>query len=42
MGKVRDTLLLGGRKSIVSLECSRASPPRPSGKSRVKVKTLEW
>jgi hypothetical protein len=41
-GNLRDTLLWGWRNSIVSLEFSYTSPARPSDKSRVKVKTLEW
>jgi hypothetical protein len=40
-GEVKDTLLRGGRKSIVCEKGSQASPARPSGKSRVKVKALE-
>jgi hypothetical protein len=31
----------GGWESIVLLEGSQASPPRPSDKDSVKVKTLE-
>jgi hypothetical protein len=33
MGEVRDTLLREGRKSIVLLQGSQASPARPSDKS---------
>lgn len=39
----RGTLLWGRRKSIILLENSQAPPPpRPSDKSREKVKTLGW
>jgi hypothetical protein len=41
MRKVRETLMWGGRKSIILLEGCQASPARPS-ESRVKVKTIEW
>jgi hypothetical protein len=37
---VRDTLILGGEKSINLLEGSQAMPARPSDKNNVKVKTL--
>jgi hypothetical protein len=41
---VSDTLLLGGGgvKSILLLDGSQAMPARPSGKDRMKVKTLRW
>jgi hypothetical protein len=39
---MRDTLLWGGRKSIVLLEGFQASPSRRSDKNSVKVKTLGW
>jgi hypothetical protein len=39
---MRDTLMWGGRKSIVLLESSQASPSRLSDKGSVKVKTLGW
>jgi hypothetical protein len=42
MGEVKGTLLWGGRKSIILLEGSQASPACPSDKSSMKVKTLEW
>jgi hypothetical protein len=42
MGKERNTLLWGGRKSIVLLKGSQASRAHPSDKSRLKVKMLEW
>jgi hypothetical protein len=41
MGEVRD-ILLRGRKNIISLESSQASPACPYCKSGVKVKMLEW
>jgi hypothetical protein len=31
-----------GRKSVISLEGSQASPARPADKGTVKVKTLGW
>jgi hypothetical protein len=40
MGEVTETLLSGGRNSIVLLEGFQASPSRPSDKSRVKVEAL--
>jgi hypothetical protein len=42
MGKVRDTLLRGRRKSIVMLEGSQASLTCPSDKSKVILKKIEW
>jgi hypothetical protein len=42
MGEVRDTLLRGGRKSIILLRNSKASPSRPSDEGSVEVKTLRW
>jgi hypothetical protein len=41
MGEGTATLSWGGRKSIV-LSGFVASPSRPSDKSRVDMKTLEW
>jgi hypothetical protein len=48
VGEVKVTLLgrwwgggRGWRKSAISLEGSKASPARPSDKSRVEAKTLE-
>jgi hypothetical protein len=40
MGKVRGTLLWGGRKSIILLDGSQASPVRLFDTNRVKMKTL--
>jgi hypothetical protein len=42
MGKRNETLLWGRRKIVVLLAGSQALPARPSDKSRLKVKTLEW
>jgi hypothetical protein len=39
---VTDALQRGGRKSLVLLESSQASPARLVDKSNVKVKTFEW
>jgi hypothetical protein len=38
---VRDSSIWGGRKNITFLESSQASPARPSGGSRIKVKVYE-
>jgi hypothetical protein len=40
MGEMKDSLLRGGRKGIILLEGSQASPVRPTDKSSVKVKML--
>jgi hypothetical protein len=40
MGKVRDTLLWGGRNSIILLEGSQVPPVHPSDWGSVKVKML--
>jgi hypothetical protein len=37
---VRDFIFRGGRKNIILLEGSQATPARPSGRNNVKVKTL--
>jgi hypothetical protein len=43
MGEMWDTLLGGrGRKDIVLLEGSQVLLTRPSDKTNMKVKTLEW
>jgi hypothetical protein len=41
-GEVRETLFSegGGRKSIILLEGSQATPARSSGRNNAKVKTL--
>jgi hypothetical protein len=40
MGEMKDSLLWGGRKSIILLEGSQASPVRPADKSSAKLKRL--
>jgi hypothetical protein len=39
-GRSERYFILGGRKPIILLESSHASPSSPSGKSRVKEKDL--
>ena len=39
---MKHSLLWGGRKGIILLEGSQASPVRPDDKSSVKVKALGW
>jgi hypothetical protein len=36
----RNFIFRGGRKSIIFLEGSHATPARPSGRNNVKLKTL--
>jgi hypothetical protein len=38
--KPRHFIFRGGRKNIILLEGSQATPARPSGRNNVKVKTL--
>jgi hypothetical protein len=38
----RHFIFRGGRKSIILLEGSHATPARPSGRNNVKAKTLGW
>jgi hypothetical protein len=38
----RHFIFWGGRKNIILLEGSQATPARPSGRKNVKVKTLWW
>jgi hypothetical protein len=42
MKEAMDVLLWRGRRSIILLGSSLASPSRPSDKNSVRAKTIEW